>query len=134
VPPRLESFGNIGERIMDLRRALIAAAIITLAGGSAAGCGQDCEDLCEDQRACSDAPAAGEEGDCAIRCEDARALAQIADCDDPYDDYLDCATDVDDVCSPGDACGAEERAYSSCIVAFCSEQPDDPACFAAPGG
>lgn len=120
--------------MMDLRRLLLASVIVTLAGGFAAGCGPDCEDLCEDRKACSGAPAADQEADCATGCEDARALAEIADCDDPYDDYLDCATDVDEVCSEGDACSAEERAYSSCVVAFCAAHPDDTACVATPGG
>jgi hypothetical protein len=117
--------------MMDLQRALVASAIMTLAGVLAAGCGVNCEDLCEDQKACSDVPA---DSDCTLYCEDARALAQIAECDEAYDDYLDCATDLEDVCSSEhEECDDEERTYSSCIVEFCSENPDDPACLTTSG-
>lgn len=109
----------------------MAWTLALLAGVFAAGCSDECLDLCESAEACPGAVATDEAG-CIRQCQDARAQAEVADCGDPYDDYLGCASDEDACPGPG-ACDAEADAYTSCIAGYCSGSPDDLACQEVPG-
>ena len=91
----------------------------------ALGCGSDCQSLCEDEKACpnSDRTSVG----CEAFCDALETRAEETGCQDELDALVDCQSDRDDICSDV-GCDAEAKAYDSCAVRFCEENPDDPGC------
>ena len=82
----------------------------------AVGCGDDCVSLCEDAKECEDATDEQKDEDCDKSCEDAQKEAEDAGCEDQYDDFVSCASDVDDICNPDEeACAAEGLKYFACV-------------------
>jgi hypothetical protein len=82
----------------------------------AVGCGDDCESACEDAKECDGATAEMKDADCEKQCEDFRKLAADAGCEDQYDDAWSCASG-EDVCEEdNDACAAEAKAFSDCMM------------------
>jgi len=118
------------------RSKQVAWALALLTGALAAGCAPDCDDLCEDALECAgatEAEAEAEEDGCTRQCQDAVAQAEVTGCEDRYEDYFDCAAYAEDVCTAASACDAEASAWSSCVAAYCSGNPDDLACRDLPG-
>jgi len=95
---------------MNLKTGLVSFGLMVFIGAFTVGCGADCESLCEDGQECEGAP----EVDCAKSCEETEKAVEAAGCEDQYDDYLSCASDVDDICAPGDACATEAAAFLTC--------------------
>ena len=85
----------------------------------AAGCGDDCEGLCEDSKECE---GADKDFDCAGFCEKQEKLAADSGCEDQYDETVSCIGDQDDICKvEEDACKSEDDAYSKCLEKYCLE-------------
>ena len=95
---------------MRLVASLTYLGLMVFVGAFTVGCGADCESLCEDAQGCEGAP----EVDCAKSCEETEEAIEEAGCEDQFDDYLSCASDVDDVCDRDNACASEAAAFFSC--------------------
>ena len=77
----------------------------------AVGCGPDCESQCEDANECE-----GPDNDCAKDCEELEKAIEKAGCEDQYDDYLSCVSDLDDVCKASASdCKSENDAFGKCM-------------------
>jgi hypothetical protein len=84
--------------------------------------------LCAEQ--CSGAEC--ENTDCLQKCEAEYADAERYDCLEEYENILDCADDLEDVCAI-DECNIQTSAYSICYGFYLGrcQQPDaksDPSC------
>ncbi|MCC6552072.1 MAG: hypothetical protein IT372_03490 [Polyangiaceae bacterium] len=110
---------------MNLGLKLLTLGLAMAIGALAAGCGTDCETLCDDKKEC---PGSNRNVDCEALCQDERALAAVSECEESYDDLLDCEASVDDICRPGESCASETIEYSGCIGEYCAAHPDDDAC------
>jgi hypothetical protein len=93
----------------------------------ATGCGgADCAELCEQAQSCSDSQSSG---DCESECAQAQDLAEEADCDGEFDDYVDCVADAADVCTIDEGtCQEEGFAYGFCILGYCQANPSSDLC------
>jgi hypothetical protein len=88
----------------------------------AAGCGADCEGLCEDGKECE---GADEDFDCEGFCEKQEKLAEDAGCEDEYDETISCAGDQDDVCERDeDTCSSESEKYGDCLTDYCMDNQE----------
>jgi hypothetical protein len=83
------------------------------------GCARDCEDLCEDTKECV---GADKSIDCPKNCDEVRELNEDAGCEDAYDEYLNCTSDSQDVCTVGDSCETEANKWNRCLVEYCSKE------------
>jgi hypothetical protein len=95
---------------MRLVTSLTHLGLMVFVGAFTAGCGADCESLCEDAQGCEGAL----DADCATSCEKTEEAIEEAGCEDQFDDYLDCASDLDDICDRGDVCASEAAAFFAC--------------------
>lgn len=85
----------------------------------AAGCSYSCEDLCAD----AEDQGCGESG-CQSACEKSEQLAEEADCVDPWDEVMSCASDhSDDACTNDTPCQAETDAFTDCVAPYCQHNP-----------
>ncbi len=91
-----------------------------------AGCGADCEDLCEEAK--DEGCTGSANKNCEAYCIEQDDLAEDSECDDKYDDYLDCADDLDDICDLGNKCKAEGAALYVCESEYCKTHKDTPGC------
>lgn len=101
----------------------LGAALILASTAMLAGCGADCEGLCEDGQECEGA----DSEDCEASCEKTEKLNEAAGCEDQYDDLLSCIDDAEDICK-SDSCDSEGGKYVSCIVEYCASHSDSSEC------
>lgn len=113
-----------------MRRVLSMILVLGAMGLAVGGCGGDpCISRCEQgqQEGC-----VSPSTDCATECDDAerqladgRARATTAGCGAEFDTLVSCSDNLP-VCGTG--CGTESSALTSCIVAFCTDNPTSSAC------
>jgi hypothetical protein len=115
---------------MRFRRSLMAAFF---AVPFAIACGSDCYDLCDD--ALDEACVRFDHGDCVHNCTDAEDFFEENDkCEDKYDELIDCAADLDDICdyhsgpdpkdeTPDVECEEEAEEYAECFNRYCEDNP-----------
>jgi hypothetical protein len=124
---------TIGES-MNFKKILFVPLLALLPAITA--CGNNCSDVCEDQKKCKDANASA---NCDDFCDKGDDLADNADCKDQWDDVIDCGADQDDVCSDTDkSCDAKFTAFFTCVTPYCSNAAHLAECTAwgaaSPGG
>jgi len=97
-----------------------------------AACGGDsfadeCASGCEEADCDGNEPSAAEVTSCQNACDDAVALNEKAGCNDQADELASCGGDA---CSDeaNAECQSASSAYVSCIVAFCTQNPNDTDC------
>ena len=101
-------------------RAVVLVATVALFG---AGCGVDCEGLCEERKKCD-----GEDKavNCPKYCDDTQELVEDANCEDEYDKLTQCTGNQDDICRPdADACRSESVAYTDCMTKYCRAHAEE---------
>jgi hypothetical protein len=87
------------------------------------GSGPSCASLCEKAAECD-----GSQGvaDCRNQCEEIERIVERADCEDDFRDFLNCASEVPDICRVSDdQCAAEVQVYGECVTLYCERYPDD---------
>lgn len=87
------------------------------------GGGPSCASLCDEAAECE-----GNEGaaDCRNQCEDIERIVERAGCDDEFRDFLDCASELSDICRIAeDECAVEIQVYGECVTLYCDRYPDD---------
>ena len=85
----------------------------------ATGCGQDCEEICEERKQCRGAQS---DIDCAGQCEQLEELVADADCTEQYDALNDCVASQDDICDEDpESCESQSRAYTDCMADHCRD-------------
>lgn len=107
---------RVTTRSTSAARLLLAAALAF----SAFGCRWDCNTLCENNKDCK---AADQSEDCDKTCEHTEQLNEDAQCEDPYNEYLNCSSNVADICRVGDACESEAIKWTDCLTKYCNK-PD----------
>jgi len=101
---------------------LLLAAALALA---ALGCRWDCESLCENTKECK---GADKSKDCTKSCEHTDQLNEDAECEDDYNEYLNCSSNVADICRVGDGCEPEAIKWTDCLAKFCRNPEPANAC------
>lgn len=69
-----------------------------------------CFEICERGRSCQS------ELECKRQCADFQAEAESAGCSEEYADLIDCALEVDDICTSDDACEAAIERFAICMM------------------
>jgi hypothetical protein len=84
-----------------------------------AGCGEDCERLCEERKLCRGART---DADCAAQCEELEELVEDANCTEQFDSLNDCVASQEDLCDEDPAgCESQSRAYTNCMSDYCRD-------------
>lgn len=91
----------------------VMALITCLCSAASAGCGSDCETVCEESRECPGADDFFEGVDCGDLCDLAEDFADAQGCLEEFEELNACGAAADDVCTSTD-CQAEAQAYSEC--------------------
>jgi hypothetical protein len=92
-------------------------------------CGDACESSCEDAKECAALKELLKDVDCEKDCEEDQKRAEKMGCEDQRDDYVDCYSDVDDVCKvTGTECATEAAAMGACEEKYCASHEDDADC------
>mgnify|MGYP006969504486 CR=1 FL=1 len=97
--------------------------ILVVASAFSAGCGTDCECICEEQNECPGAVAE----DCSTSCANTATLNAEAGCGAQYDALINCVSDVD-ACVGGDRCAVEQSSWNSCVSSYCGQNPGAVGC------
>ena len=105
-------------RSTSAARLLLAASLAF----SALGCRWDCTTLCENTKECK---GADKSTDCDKACEHTEQLNEDAQCEDQYNEYLNCSSNVADICRVGDACESEAIKWTDCLTKHCQKKPED---------
>jgi hypothetical protein len=85
-------------------------------GGGGNNAGSGCEQYCEKAAGCPDIPVGDQ---CVSGCEEGRALYVDAGCEDAFDAFLGCLSNLPDVCTPdANACLSEINALGTCFGGF----------------
>jgi hypothetical protein len=81
-------------------------------GGSdrSGGAREGCFEICERAASCQS------ELDCKRQCVDFEAEVEAAGCSEEYADLIDCALEVDDICTSDDACEASIERFAICLM------------------
>jgi len=97
---------------MDFRTATLLPILVAL---GALGCRADCEDNCEDHKACASASEEERGRDCRDYCEQVENVNQDH-CEDQYAALLSCENAQEDVCTVAaeQACGRQRFAWVNC--------------------
>jgi hypothetical protein len=85
--------------------------------------GPSCASVCERAAECE---GSDDLADCTNSCEEIERIVRRANCEEDFDDFMSCASDLPDICRASeDQCAAETEAYSSCLLGYCNRYPDD---------
>ena len=110
--------------------AMVTALGILLPG--IVGCGSACESWCEDTLDClrsqvDDDTLEDAKADCDEACDDMEEQAEDADCEDDFDEYMDCV-DEEGVDCDSPTCVSKQNAYLTCLGRYCSSHPSTETC------
>jgi hypothetical protein len=113
---------------MNLTKMMLVPAFAL--GLLTVGCGDDCVSACEDGKECSTATPEQKAQDCDKICEDNEKDAETMGCEDEYDDYTSCISDLDDICKFDFTkdCMTEAVAAGACQEKYCSAHADAAEC------
>jgi hypothetical protein len=114
--------------LLSFGAALALAGIGAYVGCTSDNLSSDCQALCKAQQAksCADAP----QGDCdSVACVDSEVLAlESSGCSDDADQAVACELASADVCTPAPACQTIALAATSCLAAYCMQNPSVSIC------
>jgi hypothetical protein len=84
-----------------------------------------CESVCEDLTPCQG------ERDCEAACDETERISDRANCDDEFDDWVECLSSVDDACDESrnnGECVFARNMFVDCLDVYCVRTGDHSAC------
>jgi hypothetical protein len=111
--------------------AVLGVALLAAAGCSLIDASSDCSSACNTLKSCDELPT----GDCGYYCASAVSGAPLAGCLDQLNAMISCAKS-NPMCgtSAATSCTSQVNAFTQCMEAYCSMNPDGQGCPGGDGG